>query len=96
MKSRGNSRLKQFLGTTVLTFLLLVLLGAGLPALLMLLDVPPFAIGDRAFWLLRWQNDTAGSSITFNWLPLLGLAIVLGTLAVLLRRSQRSEEQKSE
>ncbi|MEB3359610.1 MAG: hypothetical protein VKK04_22985 [Synechococcales bacterium] len=68
----------------MLTLLTLALVFAGLPALFLLLDVPSFAVGEDALWVLRWQNDAAGSSIEFNLWPLMAIALIIGLTTVLI------------
>ncbi|NJL83189.1 MAG: hypothetical protein HC890_09980 [Chloroflexaceae bacterium] len=78
MKSDRNLKILKFLGITMLTFLLLILVFMGLPAILLLLQVPSFKLGEGIFWLARWQNETEGSSIKFNLVLLFLIAIVVG------------------
>lgn len=82
---RIESNLKTWLSLTVVTFLTLIAVFLGLPALFLILRLPSFEIGDGALWILRWQNDASGSGIRFNLVPLLIIAIVVGSLGLLLK-----------
>jgi hypothetical protein len=84
-------KLKSWLGLSVATFLLLILIHLGLPALFLFLDVPSFSIGEE-WWLLRWQNDETGSEIQFNLMFLFVISVVIGFISLLvrIRRKQSS------
>lgn len=87
-----KSKLKTWLSLTVGTFLLLIAVFLGLPALFLILRVPSFEIGDGVLWILRWQNDANGSGIRFNLVPLLIIALVVGLLGLLVKlRSDRRQ-----
>lgn len=62
----------------IVTFLGLLTIYLGLPALLLLLRVPSFVLGNESVWILRWQNDATRSGIEFNLLPLIIVAIAVG------------------
>jgi hypothetical protein len=81
-----SATLKIFLGLSLGTFLLLLLINISLPALLSLLRVPSFAIGHDGFWLLRWRNTDQGSGILFNVLPLLAIAIIVGLVGLIIHK----------
>ncbi|MEA5505746.1 hypothetical protein VB735_22065 [Halotia wernerae UHCC 0503] len=81
------SNLKTWLSLSAITFLILIIIFLGLPALLLLLRVPSFAIGEGALWILRWKNEADGSGISFNLLPLLIIALVVGLAKILMRNS---------
>jgi 4-hydroxybenzoate polyprenyltransferase len=81
-------RLKAWLGLTAVIFLLLILIHLALPALFLALQVPSFALG-REGWILRWQNEVAGSGLQFNLIILLIVAIALG-LAITLFKTKRN------
>ncbi|KYC43695.1 hypothetical protein WA1_00560 [Scytonema hofmannii PCC 7110] len=88
--NRFKPNLKTWLSLTVITFLILVVVFLGLPAPLLILRVPSFAIGGGWLWILRWQNDADGFGIRFNLVPLLITAIVVGTVGLLVKlRSDR-------
>jgi hypothetical protein len=82
------SNLRTFLSLSGGTFLLLLLINLGLPALLLLLRVPSFAIGDGPFWLLRWENTAARSGIEFNLLLLFIIAIAVGLIGLIAKQRQ--------
>jgi membrane-bound metal-dependent hydrolase YbcI (DUF457 family) len=84
----GNVRfnLKSFLILSVSSFFIMVLIFSGLPAILLLLDLPSLTIGDNALWILRWKNDADGSGITFNLIPLLVTALLIGLFGFLIQR----------
>ncbi|MFB2769992.1 hypothetical protein ACE1AT_12015 [Pelatocladus sp. BLCC-F211] len=86
---RIESNLKTWLILTILTFLTLIAVFLGLPALFLILRIPSFEIGDRALWILRWQNDASGSGIRFNLVALLIIAIIVGSLGLLLKSRGR-------
>jgi hypothetical protein len=67
---------------------MLVLVNLGLPALLLLLRVPSFTIGDENIWILRWQNETTGSEIQFNLLSWLVIAVGIGLIGLVIRVSR--------
>jgi hypothetical protein len=67
-----------------------LLINIGLPALLLLLRVPSFAIGSNSFWLLRRDNTDQGFGIQFNVLPLLAIAIIVGLVGLIVNQRQRS------
>lgn len=81
-----SSNLKIFLILSGRTFLLLVLIGLGLPLPFLLLRVPSFAIGDDPFWLLRWRNTTADSGIQLNIMLLFIIAIAVGWIGLVAKR----------
>ncbi|MBH8555118.1 hypothetical protein I8751_22760 [Nostocaceae cyanobacterium CENA357] len=87
-----TSNLKTWLSLSAITFLILIIIFLGLPALFLLLRVPSFAIGDGALWILRWKNEADGSGISFNLLPLLIIAIVVGLVGLIIR-SQRDHRR---
>jgi hypothetical protein len=80
------TNLKIFLSLSLGAFLLLLLINIALPALLLLLQVPSFAIGNESFWLLRWNNTADGFGIQFNVLPLLVVAILVGLVGLLVKQ----------
>ncbi|WP_088889078.1 hypothetical protein [Leptolyngbya ohadii] len=80
-------KLKAWLGLSVVIFLLLLIIHLALPALFLALQVPSFALG-REGWILRWQNDAAGSGFQFNLMILFIVAVVLG-LAITLFKTNR-------
>ncbi|WP_277128163.1 hypothetical protein [Chlorogloeopsis fritschii] len=93
---RIESNLKTWLILTVVTFLTLIAVFLGLPALFLILRVPSFEIGDSALWVLRWQNNASGSGIRFNLVPLLIIAIIVGLLGLLLKLKKPSCVKKPE
>ncbi|MFQ4144889.1 hypothetical protein [Chlorogloeopsis sp. ULAP02] len=86
---RIESNLKTWLILTVVTFLTLIAVFLGLPALLVILRVPSFEIGNSVLWILRWQNDASGSGIRFNLVALLVIAIIVGSLGLLVKSRGR-------
>ncbi|RAM47969.1 MAG: hypothetical protein C6Y22_30395 [Hapalosiphonaceae cyanobacterium JJU2] len=80
-----KSNLKTWLSLSATTFLVLITINLGLPALLLILHVPSFEVGDGALWILRWHHDASGSGIQFNLVPLLIVAIVVGSLGLLIK-----------
>jgi hypothetical protein len=93
---RFKPNLKTWLSFTIVTFLTLMVVFLGLPALFLILRVPSFAIGDGSLWILRWQNDAGGFGIRFNLVPLLIIAVneqkYLCLFQVLLLRQVGQEE----
>jgi hypothetical protein len=70
----------------IVTFLGLLAIYLGLPALFLLLRVPSFALGNESMWILRWQNDATQSGIEFNLLPLIIVAIAVSFIRYTLQR----------
>ncbi|WOD37888.1 hypothetical protein [Nodosilinea sp. E11] len=67
----------RFLQVFLTTLLMLVLLFVALPALLTLMDVDSFRIGDGVLLVLDWRNHPNGNRIMFGVLPLgLGATVV--------------------
>ena len=79
------SSLKTWLRLSATTFLLLIAINFGLPALFLVLRVPSFAIGNDAFWILRWENTASGFGLKFNLLPLLAIAVVIGLVSLSIK-----------
>lgn len=96
MKRVPASSIKKFLSITLLTFLTLCLVSFGLPALLLILNVPSFEVGEGVLWLLRWQNTAEGSGITVNLLPLLVAAILIGLVSLGLRRGRSYPDSRED
>ncbi|AFZ20328.1 hypothetical protein [Allocoleopsis franciscana] len=84
MKST-KSNLKTWLSLSAGTFLGLIAINLGLPALFLILRVPSFAVGNKDLWILRWKNDASGSGIEFNLVFLLMVAIVVGLVGLLIK-----------
>lgn len=82
-------KLRNWLGLSIATFLILTLVHLALPAVFLALQVPSFTFGFSDFWLLRWQNDTNGSGIEFNLIFLLTIAIIVGLVMTLMRTRWR-------
>lgn len=82
---RQQSLLIQWLRCSLVTCLGFTAIYLCLPAIFLLLRLPSFALGNGAFWLLRWQNDATGSGLQFNLVPLFILAILIGFVTVLIR-----------
>lgn len=80
------SRLKTVLILSVGTFLILLLINIALPAVFLILRVPSFTIGTDPFWRIRWSNTTEGSSIQFNLLPLIAIAIIVGLVGFIVKQ----------
>lgn len=74
-----SSKLRTWLGLSVTTFLLLILIHLALPSIFLILQVPSFSFG-REGWILRWQNEATGSGIQFNLRFLLAIAIVFSLI----------------
>ena len=83
-----SSKLRTWLGLSVATFLLLVLIHLALPAIFLILQVPSISLG-RGGWILRWQNEATGSGLQFNLLFLLAIAIVLSLILTILRTRKK-------
>ncbi|MEB3211348.1 MAG: hypothetical protein VKL39_08330 [Leptolyngbyaceae bacterium] len=96
MEKFGNTPAKRFVGTTLLTFVIIVLIHTGLPLLLLVFNVPSFEVGDRWWWLLQWQNDAEGFAIRFNLVPIIIVAIACGLLSLLVNRRPSPKQQKNE
>jgi hypothetical protein len=84
MTRRIQLKLRMWLGLSLTTFLLLILLHLILPALLLILQVPSFVLGHQG-WILRWQNETTGSGIRFSLTFLLIVAVVIGLILVMVK-----------
>ncbi len=84
MKEHRQSQAGRFLHISVLTFLTLILCFFGLPAILLLLQIPSFKLQWGLLELMRWQNNVEGSAIHFNLLPLLVIALGAGFLGLFL------------
>jgi hypothetical protein len=82
---RVEPKLIAWLRLSIATFLGLVAINLGLPALLLLLQIPSFVIGGDELWLLQWQNDKTGSNLQFNLLPLCIIAIALSIIIILIK-----------
>ena len=80
-----TSKLRTWLSLSLMTFLVLILIFLGLPALFLIFQIPSFEIGEGAFWILRWQNNVDGSGISFNFVALLIIAVFIGLISLLLR-----------
>jgi hypothetical protein len=80
-----TSELKTFLSLSFLTFLTLILVFLGLPALFLILKIPSFEISVATLWILRWQNNTEGSGIHFNLVALLIIAVLVGLIGLVIR-----------
>jgi hypothetical protein len=83
MGHRNRTAILKFLGVGLLTLLVLMLISAGLPALLLSFQVPSFQIGIGDWWIARWQNDTQGSGISFNILVFMAIAVVVGLIGAM-------------
>ncbi|MBF2050162.1 hypothetical protein HJG54_32460 [Leptolyngbya sp. NK1-12] len=81
---RKASHLRRWLRLSLATFLLLIVIHLALPALFLILQVPSFAIGNEAVWILRWENTSDSTGIQFNLLLLLTIAVGVGLLGILL------------
>jgi hypothetical protein len=79
-----NRKLKKFLSISILTFLVLVIVSTGLPAFLLVLNVPSFELGDGSFQILSWQNTEDSTAISFNLLPLFVVAVLVGAFNILV------------
>lgn len=82
---RVEPKLVAWLRLSIVTFLGLVAINLGLPALLLLLQFPSFVIGGDELWFLQWQNDKTGSNLQFNLLPLCIIAIALSIIIILVK-----------
>lgn len=80
-----KSKFKAWLSLCSITFLTLILIFLGIPALLLIFGVPSFEIGEGAFWILRWQNNADGSGISFNLVALLIIAFFIGSISLVFR-----------
>lgn len=76
------SNFRKWLILSLSTFLLLVLINLGLPAIFLLMRVPSFTIGNHSFWVMEWSNTASGSSIRFNLMFLLAIAVVVGLVGL--------------
>jgi hypothetical protein len=81
---RQQSFLMRWLRWSIATCLGLIAIYLCLPAIFLLLRQPSFAIGNGAFWLLRWQNDVTGSGLQVNLMPLFALAILIGFMTTVM------------
>jgi hypothetical protein len=79
------SYFRNWLGLSVATFLGLLALQIGLPALLLLLQVSSFELNIGNLWILNWENETSGSGIRFNLVPLLAIAIIVGLVGIVMK-----------
>lgn len=84
----------RWLRTTFLSFLVIVSALLLLVLFLLIFRVPSFEIGQADFWLLRWQNPPgAAFSLTWNIVPLLAIAAVIGFIRVLLLTRSRFKDR---
>jgi hypothetical protein len=81
----GRSYLRAWLSLSVATFLVLVVIHVGLPALLLVLQVPSFEVGVGELWFINWKNDASGFGIEFNLVPLMIIAIIVGLVGVFIK-----------
>ncbi|WP_096624147.1 hypothetical protein [Calothrix sp. NIES-3974] len=63
--------------------MLLIIILIGLPAPLLILNVPSFSLGQEWYLILQWKNDVTGFGIEFKLLPIVILAIGFGFLIFL-------------
>ena len=82
---RTHFNLKTWLRWSLATFLSLIIIHLGLPALFLVLQVPSFMIGNDTWWLLEWKNTASESGIRFNLMPLFALAIGVGLVGLLVK-----------
>ena len=90
---RTRANLTTWLRLSLATFLGLIAINLGLSALFLLLQIPSFAIGNDALWILRWKNDATGSGIQFNLLLLFIIAIAVGLIAVLIKNKTKDAKE---
>ncbi|MFB2876788.1 hypothetical protein [Floridanema aerugineum] len=77
--------LKKWLILSLSIFLLLILINLGLPAIFLLMRVPSFTIGNNNFWIMEWSNTASGTSIRFNLMFLLAIAVVIALVRLLFK-----------
>ncbi|HEY9850996.1 MAG TPA: hypothetical protein V6D28_16125 [Leptolyngbyaceae cyanobacterium] len=82
--------LKKWLSLSLATFLLLILINLGLPAIFLVLQVPSFSIGNETWWVLEWSNTASGSGIRFNLPFLLAIAVLIALLTLFLKSRRQS------
>lgn len=85
------SYFRNWLSLSVATFLVLLAIHIGLPALLVFLQVPSFELSIGDLWILNWKNEASGSGIGFNLVPLLVIAIIVGLVRVLIKLSRKRQ-----
>lgn len=85
-----STQLNVWVRLTLVTFVLLIVIHLALPALLLLLQIPSFFLGNETLWIVRWENTSSRTGIEFNMMALLAIALVVGGLGVLLRFKKRS------
>lgn len=74
-----------WLRLSLVTFVLLVLIFIGLPALLLAFQVPSFQLGIKnAFWIAEWTNNADSSGIQFNVLVNVLVLVIIAVLVGLL------------
>ncbi|MUG91429.1 hypothetical protein F7734_02570 [Scytonema sp. UIC 10036] len=83
------SFLKNWLSLSVGTFLVLLAIHIGLPALFLFLQVSSFELSIGSLWILNWKNEASGSGIRFNLVPLLAIAIIVGLVGFLIKLSRK-------
>ncbi|MFL9458248.1 hypothetical protein AB0758_45425 [Tolypothrix bouteillei VB521301_2] len=83
------SFLKNWLILSLGTFVVLLAIHIGLPALLLFLQVSSFELSIGGLWILNWKNDASSSGIRFNLVPLLAIAIIVGLVGFLIKLSPK-------
>jgi hypothetical protein len=79
------SYFRNWLSLSVATFLVLLVIQIGLPALLLFLQVSSFELNIGDLWILNWENEASGSGIRFNLVPLLAIAIIVGLVGIFMK-----------
>ncbi|KYC43665.1 hypothetical protein WA1_00390 [Scytonema hofmannii PCC 7110] len=79
------SYFRKWLSLSVATFLGLLAIQIGLPALLLFLQVSSFELNIGDLWILNWENEASGSGICFNLVPLLAIAIIVSLVGIFMK-----------
>lgn len=88
-KSRPRSVASSLLNFALMALCLLLISTFLLIPILKILAVPSFIIGNNYFWILRWENTTAGFSLGFNWISILLMVLTLVIIGLLVKMFQR-------
>lgn len=85
------ARLFRFFRVFLATLLTLGLVFIALPALLQLMDIPSFRLGDGLLLVLSWRNEAEGTEIMFGVLPLGILALAIALIDQWMARRDRPQ-----
>jgi hypothetical protein len=92
-QSRAYSVAKSFLNLAFMALALVLISTFLLIPLLKILEIPTFIIGNNDFWLLRWENTTAGFGFSLNLISIIILIVTFVTLGFLVKLIQRGNRK---